>query len=143
MRVIWDESARAAVARLGVGIEAVWAVLFTAQHAALTLALATPLGDEGSLTVAAMDLGEALGELEWVGPDLTTAGTVIDLGDISGAGVEECRSALAGLLRMGIEAVLAALQDPAGGASTPELLALARTTTLLGQAHVHVTGSLP
>ncbi|MEO9222670.1 MAG: hypothetical protein ABI251_13025 [Mycobacteriaceae bacterium] len=143
MRVIWDEPARAAVARLGVGIEAVWAVLFTAQHAALTIALATPLEEERSLTVAAIDLGEAMGELEWVRPDLATTGTVIDLGDTAGADVEECRSALTGLLRIGMEAVLAALQDPAGGGSTPELLALARTATLLGQAHLHVTGSLP
>jgi len=80
MTVSWTEPARELVDRLGAGMDALWALLFAAQHGALRLALVVPLDDDPSLTEAAVDLGEALEELEWVRPQLPSGGLAVGLG---------------------------------------------------------------
>jgi hypothetical protein len=67
----WEVTAGRMVDRLGVGLDALWAVLFAAQTAALGLSLAGPLVDEQRLSAVALDLAEAVEELEWARPGLT------------------------------------------------------------------------
>lgn len=142
MRQTGAEPVRDMVARLGAGVEALWAVLFAAQNGALTLALLTPMEAERSFTAVAVDLAEALGELEWVHPKLTRSGIAIDLGAAAVSDESAGTDILAELLRVGVRVVSGMLREPTTELDTPELLALARTVTLLGDAHLHLTGHL-
>jgi len=45
-------------------------------------------------------------------------------------------------LTAAVEVVAAMLREPAEELDTPEVLAVARAVTLVGSAHVHVTGRL-
>ena len=60
----WQVTAGRVMDRLGVGLDALWAVL----SAALGLSLAGPLVDEQPLSTVALDLAEAVEELEWAAP---------------------------------------------------------------------------
>ena len=48
-----------------------WSLLDATAHAAMALSLVLPLGASVDLAFAAIDLGEAREELEWVRPELT------------------------------------------------------------------------
>jgi len=142
MTVSWTEPARELVGRLGAGMDALWALLFAAQHGALQLALVVALGDDRSLTEAAVDLGEALEELEWVRPQLTSGGLAVDLGPAPPQDVPACRAGIAALLTAAVEVVAAMLRAHTEELDTPEVLAVARAVTLVGSAPVHLTGHL-
>jgi hypothetical protein len=139
----WEVTAERVVDRLGVGLDALWAVLFSAQTAALGLSLAGPLVDEQPLLTVAMDLAEAVEELEWARPELAAHGLSLDLTPIPGGDLAQGRAAVAGLLRVALDVAAGLLRDPDQPLDTPELLAVARVVTLLGTAHVGTTGQLP
>ena len=95
------------------------------------------------MTHAAMDLAEALEELEWSDPAIATLAVALDLGNPP-AVPEECREVVASLLVGALEVTAAALRAPARGASsTAEILMLARVVHLLTSAHGRVVGRLP
>ena len=94
-------------------------MLFAAQTAALLLSLAGPLVDEQPLSTVALDLAEAVEELEWARPEL------------------------AGLLRVALDVATGLLRDPDQPLDTADLFAVSRVVTLLGTAHVGTTGGLP
>jgi hypothetical protein len=96
-----------------------------------------------SMTHAAMDLAEALEELEWSDPAIAMLAVALDLGDPP-AVPEECRAVIASLLVGALEVTAAALRAPAGQeSSTAEILMLARVVHLLTSAHLRVVGRLP
>lgn len=78
MRTSWSETAEGLLDRLGYGMDALWAVLYAAQHAALVAALDDPPGDD-TLTRVGIDLADGLGEIEWARPELARYGITLDL----------------------------------------------------------------
>ena len=139
----WEVTAGRVVDRLGVGLDALWAVLFAAQTAALLLSLAGPLVDEQPLSAVAMDLAEAVEELEWARPELAAHGLSLDLAPLPDGDLAQGRAALAGLLRVALGMTAGLLRDPEQPLDTAELLAVSRVVTLVGTAHVGTTGQLP
>ena len=129
--------------RLGIGMDALWAVLYAAQIAALQLAELTPLDDELPLSGAAWDLQEALEEIEWIRPDLSVHGVALDLGPAPLDRIDACRDALAQVLQVALRVVAVMLREDVEVHDTSELLSLAHATTLIGAAHVGITGRLP
>ena len=96
MSVSWREPARDLANRLGVGLDALWSLVYAAQSSALELALVEPLDEDLSLTAPGMDLADALSELEWVSPELATCSVVFDPGTAPLDDVTACRACTAG-----------------------------------------------
>ena len=142
MDVSWTQSAQELVDRVGAGMDALWALTYAAQGAALQLALLEPLDEDMSLTAAGMDLAEALGELEWARPELAACTLAIEVGPAPLDDVTGCREALGGLLRAAIDVVERLLR---GGEelTRADLLAVARAVHLIAAAHTRITGRLP
>ena len=149
MTVSWTEPARELVDRLGVGLDALWAMVFTAQIGALQLALIDPLDGDMVLTDAATQLAEALEELEWVRPELTLGGMSIDLGPVPWDDLIAYRSNISGLLAAAIDVIAELLRTSTPATSTPggssrldpgELLAVTRVVHLVSGAYQLVIG---
>ena len=155
MSALWTEPARELVDRLGVGLDALWALVFTAQIGALQLALIDPLDGDLVLTDAATQLAEALEELEWVCPELTLGGMSIDLGPVPWDDLIAYRSNISGLLAAAIDVIaellrtstptnasIAVSNHPAGGTQLDpaELLAVTRVVHLVSGAYQLVIG---
>ena len=124
------------------GMEGLWSLMYAAQHGVLRLALDPHLDRDLSLTFAAIDLGEAIGELEWAYPQLPATSPAVDLGRASADGAEECREALAALLSRGLE-VAAGIVREDRDLDSADALAVARVIHLLTSAHDRITGRLP
>ena len=143
----WTVPARVLVARLDGGIEGLWSLVYAAQVGALQLALGRGLGGGAdgdlALTLAAMDLGEAIEELEWHHPDLPADAAAVDLGPAPPDGLADCRLAVAELLVAALDVVAGLLRDPEEPSGTAEVLYLARIVHLLTNAHLRVTGRMP
>lgn len=140
MTVSWTEPARELVDRLGPGMDALWSLVFSAQAGALSLATVEPLDEDFALSEAAMDLADALGELEWACPELTAVAVTVDLGPPCWDDVIAYREAIAGLLAAAIDVVAALLRDE--DLDIPDVLALARVVHLVSSAYQRVTGHL-
>jgi hypothetical protein len=144
----WAEPARLMVERLLLDVGAsqlsgLWSLTKAAQQVALRLALDPAVDSDLSMTHAAMDLAEALEELEWSDPAIAAVAVALDLGDPPEDSVQ-CRDVIASLLVGALEMTAAALRAPAGeAASTAEILMLARVVHLLTAAHLRVVGRLP
>lgn len=143
MAVSWMQPARELVERLGVGMDALWSLVYAAQSGALRLALVEPLDEDLSLTSAGMDLAEALGELEWVRPELATCSIALDLGPARLDDVIGCRASVTGLLAAAVDVIVALLRGQGEELDTPEVLALGRVAHQVGSAYTRVTGRLP
>lgn len=141
--VSWTEPARELVDRLGVGMDALWSLVYAAQTGALRLALVEPLDEDLSLTSAGMDLADALGELEWVRPELAGCSIAVDLGPAPLDDVVACRTSIAGLLAAAVDVVVALLREQGEELDAPDVLALARVAHQVGSAYTGVTGRLP
>jgi hypothetical protein len=91
---------------------------------------------------AALDLREAVEELEWVHPGLPLRAVSVDLGDAPLDHVNACRTAVGGLLTA-VLAEAGRLNRLPGELDTPQVLALARVSQLATSAHRRVAGRLP
>ena len=125
-----------------VGMEGLWSLIYAAQRGVLRLALDPHLDRDLSLTFAAIDLGEAIGELEWAYPQLPATSPAVDLGPASVARVDECREALAALLSRALEVAAGIVRDDRDLGSA-DALAVARVIHLITSAHDRITGRLP
>lgn len=143
MGVLWTRPARVLVAELGASLGDLWSLVFAAQRGALRLALDRGLDGDLSLTLAAMDLGEALEDLEWAHPGLPAVSVAVDLGPVPVDGVRDCLNAIAVLLAGGLDVAADLLRGSARDLDTPDVLCLARVVHLLSSAHVRVTGEMP
>ena len=143
MAVSWTEPARELVNRLGVGLDAVWSLVYSAQTGALRLALVEPLDEDLTLTEASMDLAEALDEIEWARPELTASSVAVDLGPARFDDVLACRGVIAGLMAAAIDVIVGLLREQGEELDTPDVLAMARVAHLVGSAYTRVTGRLP
>ena len=135
MTVSWTEPARELVDRLGVGMEALWSLIFSAQDGALRLAMVEPLDEDFALSDAGVGLADALAELEWARPELA-AGISVELGPVQWDDVIAYRQAIAGLLAAALEVVADLLRS--AELDTPDVLALARVVHLVSAAHQRV-----
>src|SRR5205809_531555 len=95
---LWSQPACLLVDRLDHDFEGLWSLVYAAQHGALRLALDRQVDSDLSLTLAVMDLGEALEELEWAHPQLPAIAVAVDLGPVPDDSVPDCRAAVAVLL---------------------------------------------
>ena len=109
-----------------------------------------------ALSGAAWDLGDALGEIEWVRPELAAHGVAVDLGPapLDDAGVVSRRAGRGAAPRCRRRSTGCCTSTPrhrhrhrhwhgtgtVEGFDTAELCALARVVTLLGRAHAAVAG---
>jgi len=125
-----------------VGMEGLWSLIYAAQRGVLWLALDPHLDRDLSLTFAAIDLGGAIGVLEWAYPHLPATSPAVDVGPVSAARVEECRGALAALLSRGLEVAAGIVRDDHDLGSA-EVLAVPRVNHLVTSAHNRITGRLP
>ena len=141
MTTSWRQPAQVLVARCA-GMEGLWSLIYAAQHGVLRLALDPYLDRDLSLTYAAIDLGEAIGELEWTYPQLPATSPAVDLGPASADRAEECREALAALLSRALEVTAGIVRDD-HGLDSADALAVARVIHLLTSAHDRITGRLP
>ena len=140
--VSWTQAARELVDRVGVGMDAVWSLVYAAQSGVLHLALVEALDKDLSLTSAGMDLADALGELEWVRPELAANSLALDLGPARRDAVNECRSAVAGLMTAALEVAAGLLDGQGEELATAEVLALGRVVHRVGSASTRVSGRL-
>jgi hypothetical protein len=124
------------------GMEGLWSLIYAAQRGVLRLALDPHLDRDLSLTYAAIDLGEAIGELEWAYPQLPATSPAVDLGAASSARVDECREALAALLSRALELAAEIVRD-GNDLDTADALAVARVIHLITSAHDRIAGRLP
>jgi hypothetical protein len=139
--VAWLGPARR-LANVAAGWEGLWSLLATARRAALALAVLPGLDDDLVFTEAALDLREAVEELEWLHPGLPLRAVSVDLGDAALDQVNACRTALGGLLTAAL-AEGRRLNGLSGELNTAEVLALARVSQLVASAHRRVMGRLP
>lgn len=140
MAVSWTLPARELVDRLGVGMDALWSLLFAAQSGVLRLALVDPLDADLSLTEAGMDIADALGELEWVRPELAACSIAVDLGPARLDDVIACRTSITGLLSAAVEVTAGLLGGQGEELDTPDVLALGRVVHQVGSAYTRVNG---
>jgi len=138
----WMPSARVLVDRVEHGLEGLWSLVFAAQNGALRLAQDRELDGDLSLTLAAMELGEALEELEWTDPELPAVATSLVLGPAPPDELADCRAAVGVLLVGALEAAARLLRDQHEDLGTPEVLCLARVVHLLSGAQLRIAGEL-
>jgi len=138
----WIEPARR-LADGTAGWDGLWSLLFTARRAVLHLALLPGLDDDLVFTEAALDLREAVEELEWVHGDLPLRAAAVDLGEAPLDQVSACGAAVTGLLAAALDTVGRLRGTAAGDVDTPEMLALGRVSQLAASAHLRVAGRLP
>ena len=143
MAVSWMEPARELVNRLGIGLDALWSLIYAAQTGALRLALVEPLDEDLALTEAGMDLAETLGELEWIRPELRAGPVAFDPGPAPLDDVTACRAVVTGLLVASVDVAVGLLREQGEDLDTPDVLAVARVAHLLGLAYRGLTGRLP
>jgi hypothetical protein len=144
MTVTWSEPARVLATGLpGRGLAGLWVLLHTAELAALRMVLLPALDDDLAFTDAALELREAVEELEWLHPDLPLRASAVDFGAAPLDQVGASRAAVAGLLVAALDTVGRLLGTATAELDTPELLALGRVCQLAGSAHRRVTGRLP
>jgi hypothetical protein len=136
MTVSWVDPARELVDRLGVGLEALWSLIFSAQVGALQLATVEPLDRDFALSQAGLGLADALAELEWLRPELA-GGVAVDLGQVPWNDVIAYRETVQGLLAAALQVTADLLRSEQ--LETADLFALARVVHLIGAAHQRVS----
>lgn len=139
-RLGWADAAQGLVDRLGYGMDALWAVLYAAQHAALVVALDDPPGDD-TLTRVGMSVGDALGEVEWARPELARYGITLDLRPDPAADPIQQREQLASVLAVAAK-VVRVLTTDAGDETldTSDVLALGRIAVAVHAASTELVG---
>lgn len=143
MGVLWTQPARVLVEGLDHGLAGLWSLVYAAQHGALRLVLDRDVDGDLSLTFVAMDLSEALEDLEWAHPDLPAAAVAVDFGPVPADAVSDCRAAVSVLVAGGLDMAAGVLRDPSLDLDTPDVLCLARVVHLLSNAYLRVTGEMP
>src|SRR5664280_1916667 len=136
----WDETAKVLVERAGADWEGIWTLTYAAGRATADLCVVAPMADAVELTYAAMDLGEARQELEWVRPDLPARCPAVTVGPPDPRDVEVARDAIARLITAALarsEALLGCDLDLA------DLACLTGATTQLRSACLLYTSPSP
>ena len=134
----WDETAKVLVERADAAWDGIWTLTYAAERATADLGVVLPMADAVELTYAAMDLGEAREELEWVRPDLPARCPAVTVGPPDPVDADVARDAVSRLITAALaraEALLSCDLDLA------DLACLTRTTTQLRSARRAVHGT--
>ena len=134
----WDESAKVLVEHADADWEGIWTLTYAAGRATADLCVVVPMADAVELTYAAMDLGEAREELEWVRPDLPARCPAVTVGPPDPRDADSARDAISRLITAAlsrVEALLGCELDLA------DLACLTRTTMQLRSAGRAVHGT--
>ena len=134
----WDETAKVLVEHADADWEGIWTLTYAAERATADLGGVLPMADAVELTYAAMDLGDAREELEWVRPDLPARCPAVTLGPPEPLDVDAARDAVSRLITAALARSEALLGDDLDLAA---LACLARTTTQLRSARRIVHGT--
>ena len=134
MTVLWRDLKSELVDRLGIGMEALWSLVRTAQSGVLALSLIEPLDEDMRLSDAAMDLTLALDEMEEVSPALAAGGISVDLGPVRLDDLGDYRASILGLLGAAIDVVAHMLREQVEELDTPELMSLATVASSINSA---------
>ena len=140
MTKVWQDVAAEVRDRLGVGPEALWSLLYTAQSAVFVLSLMSPLDEDLDLSDAATDLMLALDELETAQPEVLLETLAIDLGPVPLDDLAGYRSAIDGLLAAARDQVVSVFQYGLDDLTVEQVLALASVVTHVGSAARLVAG---
>lgn len=120
------------VDRLGVGMEALWSLMRSAEAGILSLSLVPPLDEDFALTDAARLLGDALEELESGQPGGAIS---IDFGPPNWDELYAFRVQITVSLGAAMNLIDRLLKEQSEELETSELLALARVVPLVSAAH--------
>jgi len=128
----WWEPALELIERAEPSWSGLWSILTAADHAAMTLSLRAPLGKGVDLAFAAVELGEAREELEWVRDGLRELAGQARLGPLAlGDDATEARHLLGRLIDAATNLVLVLAE---GTTAVDEVDALGRVLRSLRTA---------
>jgi hypothetical protein len=82
MEVLWSRTVGVLLENVADDLGGLWSLVAAGQRAALCLAVNPELDRWLTYTFAALELSEALEDLEWAHPELTTTSATVDLGEI-------------------------------------------------------------
>lgn len=140
MTKVWKDVASEVRDRLGVGPEALWSLLYTAQSAVFALSLMSPLDEDLDLSDAATELMLALDELEAAQPELLLETLAIGLGPVPLDDLDGYRLAIDGLLAAARDQIVWVFQYGLDDLTVEQVLALASVVTHVGSAARRVAG---
>lgn len=140
MSKVWQDVATEVRDRLGVGPEALWSLLFTAQSAVFALSLMSPLDEHLDLSDGANELMLALDELEAAQPELLLETLAIDLGPVPVDDLAGYCAAIEGLLVAARDQIVSVFQYGLDDLPVEQVLALASVVTHVGSAARWVAG---
>jgi hypothetical protein len=134
----WDETAKVLVEHADADWEGIWTLTYAAGRATADLGGVLPMADAVELTYAAMDLGEAREELEWVRPDLPARCPAVTVGPPDPVDVAAARDAVSRLITAALARAAVLLSCDLDLA---DLACLTRTTMQLRSAGRIVHGT--
>ena len=142
VRMLWAEPAREVIRSAPASLDGFWSVIYAAANAATWLGDGDPRRWDSSCLEAAMDLTEALGEIEWVDP--TVAGSrTIDVGPVTPLDrFDDCLAQTAQLVREAVGFAVDLLGETSMRWEHRDLIAVSRAVTLLSRAYSRLTGTL-
>jgi hypothetical protein len=144
VRVLWAEPARDLIGGLPPTLGGFWSAIHATLLASTWLGESDPRRWDTTCVEAAVDLGEALSELEWVDPTLPAGAPTVDLGPVTPLDDFDTCLALTAELMRDCVALAVRLLEHAGEArlEVDGLVAVSRAVTLLSRAHARLTGTL-
>jgi hypothetical protein len=143
-RVLWAEPARDLIGRLPPTLPGLWAGIHATLLATTWLGESDPRRWDTTCMEGALDLGEALGELEWVDPALPVDAPTVDLGPVTPLDdFDTCLASTAELMCDCVALAIRLLERPGDAhLEVGGLVAVSRAVTLLSRAHLRLTGTL-
>lgn len=139
--MVWAEPAREAARFAPLTFDGFWSVLYATANAAAWLGQADPEPWTSSCPEAALDLTEAVEELEWVDPTVAGNGA-IDVGPVTPLDrYEDCLAQTAELIRDAVGFAAAMLGESDTRWEHAQLTAIARAVFLLARAYTRLTGT--
>jgi hypothetical protein len=142
VRLLWAEPARQLIRSAPPSLDGFWSVIYVAANAATWLGESDPRRWDSSCLEAALDLSEALGEIEWVDPAVV-AGATVDLGPVTPLdSFDDCLAQTAQLVREAVGFAVGLLGESPIRWEHRDLIAVSRAVTLLSRAYTRLTGTL-
>lgn len=135
MEVLWSRTVGVLLENAADDLGGMWSLVRAGQRAALCLAVDPELDRQLNYTFAALELSEALEDLEWAHPELTTTSATADLGEVPDGAVADAHQALDNLLKSIVSTAARILRQHDEVLETGDVLCLARVAHQVSAAH--------
>lgn len=135
MSNLWSRSIGVLIWQVSDDLSGMWSLLATGRRAALSLASDPELDRQLTFTFAALELSEALADLEWAHPELTTISATVDLYEVPDGAAADAHRALVDLLTSTVGTAARILRQQDDVLATGDILCLARVTHRVSAAH--------